>query len=197
MLSHLPLAVKQFLLSVYNRIWTESVVPDASNGAIVMPVLKPGRDRSQATTYRPTSLTSRLCKTTECMVNRRLVWILKSRNPLSGARCGFRQHRSALDHLLKLEYYKQNASLLCQHLVAAFLDQKKASDTTWRYGILGTIHRWSMRGRLPLFLSHFLQARYFRVRLGNILSARYPQENGVRKGSVLSATLFAISISGR
>jgi hypothetical protein len=50
-------------------------------------------------------------------------------------------------------------------------------------------------GRL-LFLPRFLQARYFCVRLGNVLSARYPQENGVPQASVLSVTLFAISING-
>jgi hypothetical protein len=50
-------------------------------------------------------------------------------------------------------------------------------------------------GRL-LFLPRFLQARYFCVRLGNVLSARYPQENGVQQGSVLSVALFAISLNG-
>jgi hypothetical protein len=29
MLSHLPLAGKKFFLSVYNRVWTESLVPDS------------------------------------------------------------------------------------------------------------------------------------------------------------------------
>jgi hypothetical protein len=72
----------------------------------------------------------------ERMINRRLFWILESRNLLSNAQCGFRRIRSTLDHLVNLEYYIQNAFLQRQHLVAVFLDLEKAYDTTWRYGIL-------------------------------------------------------------
>jgi hypothetical protein len=41
---------------------------------------------------------------------------------------------------------------------------------------------------------HFLQARYFLDRLGNVLSACYLQEYGVPQESVLSVTMCAISI---
>lgn len=43
----------------------------------------------------------------------------------------------------------------------------------------------SLSRRLPLFISIFLHDRYFRVRLGNVLSARYPEESGMPQGSVL------------
>jgi potassium voltage-gated channel Eag-related subfamily H protein 8 len=105
MLSHLPLAGKEFLLSVYSRKWTESLVPHAFKEATVIPVLKPGRDRWQAAGYRPIGLTSCRCKTMERMVNRRLVWVLESRNLPSEAQCGFRRHRSAVDHLVNIEYH--------------------------------------------------------------------------------------------
>jgi potassium voltage-gated channel Eag-related subfamily H protein 8 len=45
MLFHLPTAGKLFLLSTYNRIWTEISVPDAWREATVIPVPKPGKDR--------------------------------------------------------------------------------------------------------------------------------------------------------
>jgi potassium voltage-gated channel Eag-related subfamily H protein 8 len=195
MLSHLPLAGKQFLLSVYNRRWAESTVPDAWKEAVVIPVLKPGTDRSQAASDRPIGLTSCLCKTVERMVNCRVVWVLENQNLFPGAQCGFRRHRSAPDYVMNLEYHIQNAFLLCHRLVAVLFDLEKAYGTTWRCGILRTLHRWKVRGRLPLFLSHFLQGRYFCGRLGNVLSARYPQENWVRQGPVLSVTLLAISIT--
>jgi hypothetical protein len=163
--------------------------------SVVILVLKPVRDRSQETSYSPISLTSCLCKTVEGMVNRRLIWVLENRNLLCEDRCGFRRLRSALDHLVSLEYHIQNAFLLRQHLVAVFFDLEKAYDTTWRYGILRTLHHRNVRFRLPLFLSHFPQVRYFLFRLWNVLSARYPQESGVQ-GSVLNVTLFALSING-
>jgi hypothetical protein len=104
--------------------------------------------------------------------------------------------RSIFVYLVNLEYHIQNSFLLRQHLVAVFLDLEKAYETTWRCGILRTLHRWNLRGRLPLFLSNFFQDRYFRVRLGSVLYARYSQENGVPQRSMLSVTLFAIAISG-
>jgi hypothetical protein len=78
MLSHLPLAGKEFMLSVYNRMSTDSVVPDAWKAASAIPVLKPGKERSQATGYRPIGLASCLWKTAECMVNRRPVCVLEN-----------------------------------------------------------------------------------------------------------------------
>jgi len=52
-----------------------------------------------------------------------------------------------------------------------------------------------MRSRLPLFISSFIQDRHFRVRLSNVCSSRYVQENGLPQGSVLGVTLFAHSLS--
>jgi hypothetical protein len=46
---HLPLAGKDFVLSMYNHIWTESLVPDAWRETTVIPVPKPSRDRSLET----------------------------------------------------------------------------------------------------------------------------------------------------
>jgi potassium voltage-gated channel Eag-related subfamily H protein 8 len=73
MLSHLPPAGKEFLLSIYNRIWTDTSVPDAWREATLIPAPKPGKDCSLASSYRPISHTSCLCKTMERLINRRLV----------------------------------------------------------------------------------------------------------------------------
>jgi hypothetical protein len=42
MLSHLPAAVREFLLSMYNCIWMDSSVPAAWREAVVVSVLNPG-----------------------------------------------------------------------------------------------------------------------------------------------------------
>jgi hypothetical protein len=89
----------------------------------------------------------------------------------------------------------KNALLICQHLVAV-IRHGAGYDTTWRYGILRKLHRWNIRASLALILPRLLQGRYSSVRLGNVLSVRYPQENKLQQFSVLSVTLFAISIKG-
>jgi hypothetical protein len=63
-------------------------------------------------------------------------------------------------------------------------------------GILRTLYWWNVCVRLPLFILRFPQDCHFRVRLGNVFSALYPQGNGVTQRLVLSVTLFAVAISG-
>ena len=195
MLRELRLNAKLFLLCMYNRIWVEHNLPLIWLEAVIIPLPKAGKDLSKACNYRPISLTSCLCKVFERMINRRLMWTLETRNLLTNVQCGFRHHRSTFDHLVSLATAISNSFVLRQHLVAVFFDIEKAYDTTWRYGILKTLHSWGFRGHLPLLLQGFLRNRSFRVRVGDVLSSRHTFDNGVPQGSVLSVTLFAIAIN--
>ena len=73
-----------------------------------------------------------------------------------------------------------------------FFYLEKAYDTTWKYGIMKDLHSFGLRGRLPNFISKFLQERYFKVRVGYIFSDSHPQEMDVPQGSILSVTLFSV-----
>ena len=48
---------------------------------------------------------------------------------------------------------------------------------------------------MPTLISKFLQQRNFCVRIGNTMSDRFVQENGVPQGSILSVTLFGLKIN--
>jgi hypothetical protein len=196
MLRHLPPSALSFLLSMYNRIWIEGSFPSGWGEAIVVPILKAGKDRSLPTSYRPICLTSCVCKLLERMVNSRLVWLLEGRGLLSNIQCGFRRNRSSVDHLVSLEEQIRQAFLTKQLLVAVFFDIERAYDTAWWYAILRTLDHWQIKGHLAMFLLNFMANRRFRVRLGTVLSPPRIQENGVPQGSVLSVTLFAIAING-
>lgn len=110
-----------------------------------------GIDLSLATSYRP------VCK---AMVNRRLVWILETRNLISHAHCGFQSHRSTVDDPV-------NVSALFR-TVSPCADSSSQSST-WRMRMtrqggnctLRTLGRSNHRGRLALFVSsslHFIVA---------------------------------------
>ena len=129
------------------------------------------------------------------MINDRFVWYLESNNILTNIQCGFRKRRSTLDHLIRLESFIRDAFLNKQEVVSVFFDLEKAYDTTWKYGILQDLHQAGLRGRMPVFISHFLENRNFRVRLGSTLSDPYEQEMGVPQGSILSVTLFSLKIN--
>ncbi|GFS74412.1 RNase H domain-containing protein [Trichonephila clavipes] len=81
------------LLYLFNRIWREQVYPTQWQEAIVIPILKPGKDPKNPLSYRPIALTSCLCKTLERMVNARLVYHKSTVAPVVFQRV-FAYHRS-------------------------------------------------------------------------------------------------------
>jgi potassium voltage-gated channel Eag-related subfamily H protein 8 len=79
-LFRLPLAGMAFFCSCV-IVWAESSVPLALREAVVVSVLKPGKDLiTLSCSYRPINLTSGLCKTMEIVINRCFVSVLESRN---------------------------------------------------------------------------------------------------------------------
>src|SRR5207253_4355361 len=73
-IKHLSPDAKEYLLSLYNRIWMEGVIPRDWKEATVLPILKPGKDPTDSSSYRPIALTSCICKVLEPMINTPLVW---------------------------------------------------------------------------------------------------------------------------
>ena len=166
MLKHLPDETKKFLLDLYNLIWCSSVLPESWTISIILAILKPGKDASSPTNYRPIALTSCLCKLLEKMINKRLVWFLENNHCISDYQFGFRKFKSTTDPLIRISTDIQNGFVRSQHTIAVFFDLQKAYDTTWRYGVLKEFYGMGVRGRLFNFLCAFLRNRSFKVRVG-------------------------------
>ena len=194
-LKHLPSDALETLLNFMNEIWRTGKFPEDWHKAVIIPIPKPGKDKTEATNYRPIALTSCICKTMERMINDRLVWFLESNNLISGNQAGFRKNYSTNDHLVRLKSFIRDAFIEKEHCVAIFFDLEKAYDTTWKHGIMKDLHDIGLRGRLPSFISNFLSDRSFNVRIGSTLSDTFEQEQGVPQGSILSPTLFNIKIN--
>lgn len=195
MLQHLSQTSREGLLHFFNLVWKEGRLPSCWKVATIIPLLKPGKDASSPTSYRPIALTSCLSKTFERLVNNRLVYYVEENKCLNKYQCGFRAGCSAVDHLIRLETTIREAFLRRQHCVCVFFDLEKAYDTAWRYGILRDVYSYGIRGRMLRCIADFLQGRSFRVQLGTTLSRPFIQENGVPQGSVLSVTLFIIKMN--
>ncbi|GBM99468.1 putative RNA-directed DNA polymerase from transposon X-element, partial [Araneus ventricosus] len=195
LIKHLTIESQTNILRLYNRIWQEQTFPTLWHQAIIIPVLKPGKDATNPLNYRPIALTCCLCKLLERLVNRRLVHYLETNNIIHPHQSGFRKGRCTLHNLLSLETDIRLAFLQKKHLVAIFFDIEKAYDRTWRHGILSDLYAFGLRGNLPIFIRNFLRLRKFRVRVGFEFSDSYIQEEGVPQGSVLSVSLFIIKIN--
>ena len=195
MLKHLPDKSKKFLLKIINRIWETGILPEDWKISIVIPVRKPKKDPFQASSYRPIALTSCVCKVMEKMINNRLMWHLENNGLLSSYQFGFRKGRSTLDALLKLSNEIQQGFARQRQTIGVFFDLEKAYDTTWRFGIIRQLYKMGIRGQMIRFINSFLSERFIKVKVGNHLSSKFPQEEGVPQGSVLSVTCFAIAIN--
>ena len=68
----------------------------------------------------------------ERMINDRLTWFLQANNIISDCQSGSRLHRSANDHLVRLETFIREAFIKKEHLVTIFFDFEKAYDTPWK-----------------------------------------------------------------
>ena len=63
-------------------------------------------------------------------------WFLEHRGVFTNAQCGFRKHRSAVDHILALDTEVRVCFSQKKHLGAIFFDIEAAYDTVPRHGIL-------------------------------------------------------------
>jgi ribonuclease HI len=194
-LRHLPPEMITKLLFIYNKIWQERCFPSEWRMAIIVPILKPGKDRHLTTSFRPIALTCVPCKILEKIIAKRLLWTLKKLEVLSPHQCGFTQHHSTLTHLSDLQQTIQTAFQQKQYLVAVFFDIEKAYDMAWSRGIIKKLTKSGLCGRLVYFIDNFLQNRSIQVRVGGSLSTKQTLDNGVPQGSVLSVYCFLLLIN--
>ena len=195
MLKHLPRNAKRILLNFFNTSWLAGEVPKEWRKANVIPLPKPGKERTKAESYRPVSLTSTLCKTLETMVNIRLQFYLESNRLIDENQSGFRKGRSTTDHLVRLQQVMSQALLSGNLLCVVFVDLTKAFDLVWLDGLLFKLGRIGITGIMFRWIKSFLSDRRIQVNVGRFLSAVQTLENGTPQGSVISPTLFNIMIN--
>ena len=194
LLKHLPEDTLKILQDILNNISTTGDFPHQWRTATVIPIPKPNKDHADPNSYRPIALTSCLCKILERMINTRFIWYLEKSGILDRGQCGFRKHRSTVDHLVSLERYVQDAFAQKQQAVGLLFDLK-AYETTWQYGIIRDLHKIGLRGRLPAFVSEYLPDRRIRVRICTTLSDEFYLEEGVPTGGVLAVPCFGLKIN--
>ncbi|VDO13809.1 unnamed protein product [Rodentolepis nana] len=123
---------KETMLTLYNKMWETSLVPNQWKVAIVIPVIKKGKDPSNFENYRPISLTSVLAKLMERMVNRRLTWFLETNNILRSEQAGFRPQSSSNQQVATFSQHMKDALDARNTLTAVFVDFKSAYDLEWK-----------------------------------------------------------------
>lgn len=195
MLLHLNERAKVFLLKIFNHMWDESYIPPEWKHAEIVPIFKTGKNKTNLSSYRPISLISTTMKLFEKLVANRLRWLLTSKSLIHKTQTGFQKNRSTMDNIVQLDSEIKNAIATKEYAVCVFFDLEQAFDRVWRYKILKIMKEWQLKGNLPRIIQQFLYNRFISVKLNSVTSKKYPLENGVPQGSVLSCLLFLMAIN--
>lgn len=192
MIKNLSTANRKSWLYVLNQLLSSGFVPPSWKTAIVIPVLKPGKNAADVDSYRPIALTSCEAKAFEKIINARLQWHLDKINAIPKQQIGFRRNCSTSDHLIRLETAVKKGFNNSESTFGIFLDLTKAYDLTWVEALLFKLSRLKVSGSLLLWLKNFLSCRILRVRINSTLSSSSLLFIGLPQGGVLCPTLWIV-----
>lgn len=195
LLKHLPNTALNKLLKFYNYIWSQEKIAPQWKESIIIPIPKPGADKTNPSSYRPIALTSAICKIHERLVTTRLVWLLETNDIINPSQSAYRKQRCTLDHLFRLQDTINKSINNKAHTVGIFFDFSKAFDMLWKNGLIYKLNRLGITGRINNWINDFLTNRKIRVKLNNTLSTETTLENGTPQGSVISPILFLIMVN--
>ena len=121
-------------MSIFNKLWAETKVPQEWRVADIRPKLKGGKDLQKMESYRPISLMSTVGKTMERLVTNRLRYFDELMHLLTEYRAGIRNGHNTLDQLHQLSQFIsdgfQQSPMQCT--VVALIDYSRAYDKVWR-----------------------------------------------------------------
>jgi len=175
-ITNLGKIAKKFLLDIYNNIWHSGVIPKEWKKGIIIPILKPGKNKHVVEGYRPITLLNTMTKIMEKIINLRLIWFLEKNEILSKEQSGF---RSTMDNLITIKTEIENAFKHKQILGMISLDITKAYDSVWRHRVLTLLSKILTNGNMFKYITNFLKEIKFQVKVSHTLSKTFSQENGI------------------
>ena len=189
-LQELPDNYKKYLLYLYNTSYITATISVQWKESKVIPILKPGKDSTSVSAYRPIALLSCVGKVMERIIKNRLDYEIEKRASFQQSQCGFRKGMSTIDALIRVNETIKSALQHKQYCIVVYLDLESAFDKVSHTAVLYKMALMGYKGKLLNWLRAYLAGRYSKVRLHCEYSQEYSTENGVPQGAVLSPTLF-------
>jgi hypothetical protein len=115
-------------LALYNQSIQLGILPNSWKEGIILPILKPVKDPTLSTSYRPITLLSCIGILLERFVAARLEYVVDQMSLLSHNQCGFRHAHSTTDVLLRMEKHIRSAQIASEVCLVVYVDLQSAFD---------------------------------------------------------------------
>ena len=186
--------ISSSLSIIFHKILLNSTLPQIWKDAIVTPLFKKG-DRTQASNYRPISLTCITVKIFEKIIKDHILSHLLKNNLLSPYQHGFRPGHSCVTNLITVIDSWTKALDEGIPVDNVYLDFTKAFDKVPHKRLLTKLAAYGINGKILSWIENFLNNRRQRVTVNGIYSDWVAVDSGVPQGSVLAALLFIIYVN--
>ena len=194
MVANLPPSYKKILFDFYQFCWQNNTIPQEWKEAQIIPIPKPGKPKSDPSSYRPISLTPHLGKIYERILKKRLEFYMEKHGILPSFQAGFRKNRSCMEHVVKLTSHLKRALARKSTVFSVFFDVKRAYDSVWHAKLLLKLQDIGISGHMFKFIESFLLERSLHVKIGSFVSKTHNIDMGVPQGSVIAPFLFNIML---
>jgi len=191
MIRKLPQGGIKAILHLLNTITRLGYWPRSLKRARVIMILKPGKDPTDVTSYRPISLLPVLSKILEKLLLSRITKELPPQTRIPSHQFGFRKGHSTIQQCHWLTDTILKAFEERKYCPAVFLDISQAFDKVWHPGLLLKIKQ-TLPYKYFTLLQSSLQHRYLEVSYKNAISPPILMQSGVPQGSILGPFLYTL-----
>lgn len=191
-LKQAPAILIQLLSVIYTLMLSTGLYPSTWKHSKILLFPKPGKPKSEVSSYRPISLIPVFSKVFETIIARRIHRHLSASNLLPPTQAGFRPLLSTNDLLLKLSTQLTAQFNSCFPSILILLDIEKAFDCVWHAGLIFKLRSYSFTAPYIRILASFLSGRTAQVHINTRTSRSFPISAGVPQGSVLSPLLYLL-----
>jgi hypothetical protein len=113
---------------------------------------------------------------------------------IGGHQCGFRRNRSITDQILYIRQILEKKWEYNGTVHQLFIDFKKAYDSVKRGVLYNILLEFGIPKKLVRLIKMCLNETYSKVRIGKLLSDKFPIRNGLKHGDALSPFLFNFAL---
>jgi len=167
---------------LFNSI-LRSNVPQTYKVSTIVPIHKPGKEKTLIESYRPISLNPCKSKILDKIISKRLWWFVATNKLLNSHQLGFRKGESVTDFLLFVDALVSRA--LSEKDTIISLDFQKAFEKLELHTIICHLKAWGCGQTTLIYVSNFMTNR----------KSEYERttpnlHNGIPQGSSLAVILF-------